>query len=186
MKMICGLFLKGRHIGMKVSIIDNSLCDSSFVSDVKPEAIKAYTDALHEFGVNYIEMTTDSFIMIPPASDMSKIILRMTSVRDLLYINSFDFAYVVVPAYLTDLIPKIERPVISELCLHGSDYMRVTEMFEKNFQKKSAGNGTDAGGIPQEILPSDRYMPDKQIHERCQRGYSGGDSEKRQPDYEIR
>ena len=50
MKMICGLFLKGRHIGMKVSIIDNSLCDSSFVSDVKPEAIKAYTDALHEFG----------------------------------------------------------------------------------------------------------------------------------------
>ena len=77
---------------MKVSIIDNSLCDSSFVSDVKPEAIKAYTDALHEFGVSYIEMTTDSFIMIPPASDMSKIILRMTSVRDLLYINSFDFA----------------------------------------------------------------------------------------------
>ena len=60
--MICGLFLKGRHIGMKVSIIDNSLCDSSFVSDVKPEAIKAYTDALHEFGVSYIEMTTDSFI----------------------------------------------------------------------------------------------------------------------------
>lgn len=105
MKMICGLFLKGRHIGMKVSIIDNSLCDSSFVSDVKPEAIKAYTDALHEFGVSYIEMTTDSFIMIPPASDMSKIILRMTSVRDLLYINSFDFAYVVVPAHLTDLIP---------------------------------------------------------------------------------
>ena len=52
--MICGLFLKGRHIGMKVSIIDNSLCDSSFVSDVKPEAIKAYTDALHEFGVSYI------------------------------------------------------------------------------------------------------------------------------------
>ena len=95
---------------MKVSIIDNSLCDSSFVSDVKPEAIKAYTDALHEFGVSYIEMTTDSFIMIPPASDMSKIILRMTSVRDLLYINSFDFAYVVVPAHLTDLIPKIERP----------------------------------------------------------------------------
>lgn len=134
MKMICGLFLKGRHIGMKVSIIDNSLCDSSFVSDVKPEAIKAYTDALHEFGVSYIEMTTDSFIMIPPASDMSKIILRMTSVRDLLYINSFDFAYVVVPAQLTDLIPKIERPVISELCLHGSDYMRVTEMFEKNFE----------------------------------------------------
>ena len=132
--MICGLFLKGRHIGMKVSIIDNSLCDSSFVSDVKPEAIKAYTDALHEFGVSYIEMTTDSFIMIPPASDMSKIILRMTSVRDLLYINSFDFAYVVVPAHLTDLIPKIERPVISELCLHGSDYMRVTEMFEKNFE----------------------------------------------------
>lgn len=126
--------LKGRHIGMKVSIIDNSLCDSSFVSDVKPEAIKAYTDALHEFGVSYIEMTTDSFIMIPPASDMSKIILRMTSVRDLLYINSFDFAYVVVPAQLTDLIPKIERPVISELCLHGSDYMRVTDMFEKNFE----------------------------------------------------
>ena len=119
---------------MKVSIIDNSLCDSSFVSDVKPEAIKAYTDALHEFGVSYIEMTTDSFIMIPPASDMSKIILRMTSVRDLLYINSFDFAYVVVPAQLTDLIPKIERPVISELCLHGSDYMRVTDMFEKNFE----------------------------------------------------
>lgn len=106
MKMICGLFLKGRHIGMKVSIIDNSLCDSSFVSDVKPEAIKAYTDALHEFGVSYIEMTTDSFIMIPPASDMSKIILRMTSVRDLLYINSFDFAYVVVPAQLTDLITE--------------------------------------------------------------------------------
>ena len=53
MKMICGLFLKGRHIGMKVSIIDNSLCDSSFVSDVKPEAIKAYTDALHEFGKLY-------------------------------------------------------------------------------------------------------------------------------------
>ena len=82
--MICDLFLKGRHIGMKVSIIDYSLCDSSFVSDVKPEAIKAYTDALHEFGVSYIEMTTDSFIMIPPASDMSKIKLRMTSVRALL------------------------------------------------------------------------------------------------------
>ena len=57
MKMICGLFLKGRHIGMKVSIIDNSLCDSSFVSDVKPEAIKAYTDALHEFGVNSVSYT---------------------------------------------------------------------------------------------------------------------------------
>ena len=53
-------------------------------------------------------------------------------------------------------------------------------------EKYRLEDGTDAGGIPQEILPSDRYMPDKQIHGRCQRGYSGGDSEKRQPDYEIR
>lgn len=119
---------------MKVSIIDNSLCDSSFTENVKPEVIKAYIDALHEFGVSYVEMTTDSFIMLPPASDMSKIILHMTSVRDLLYINSFNFAYVVVPAHLTDLVPKIERPVISEICLHGSDHMRVMEMFEKNFE----------------------------------------------------
>lgn len=36
---------------MKVSIIDNSLCYSSFAQDVKPEAIRAYMDALHEFGV---------------------------------------------------------------------------------------------------------------------------------------
>lgn len=119
---------------MKVSIIDNSLCDSSFAHDVKPEAIRAYMDALHEFGVSYVEMTTDTFIMLPPASDMSKVILHMTSVRDLLYINSFDFAYIVVPAHLTDFIPKIERPVISEICLHGSDPMRVMEMFEKNFE----------------------------------------------------
>ncbi|MGN0698321.1 MAG: hypothetical protein ACI4JV_06200, partial [Ruminiclostridium sp.] len=43
-------------------------------------------------------------------------------------------AYIVVPAHLTDLIPKIERPVISEICLHGSDPMRAMEMFEKNFE----------------------------------------------------
>lgn len=119
---------------MKVSIIDNSLCDSSFTENVKPELIRAYIDALHEFGVAYTEMTTDSFIMLPPAGDMSKVILRMTSVRDLLYINSFDFAYVVVPAQMTDLIPKIERPVISELHLHGGDHMRAMEMFERNFE----------------------------------------------------
>lgn len=119
---------------MKVSIIDNSLCDSSFAQDIRPEALRAYIDALHEFGVSYVEMTTDTFIMLPPASDMSKVILHMTSVRDLLYINSFDFAYIAVPAHLTDLIPKIERPVISEICLHGSDPMRAMEMFEKNFE----------------------------------------------------
>ena len=65
---------------MKVSIIDNSLCDSSFVKEVRPEEIQAYMNSLHEFGVSYIEMTTDTFIMLPPASDMSKVILRMTSV----------------------------------------------------------------------------------------------------------
>ena len=97
---------------MKVSIIDNSLCDSSFVKEVRPEEIQAYMNSLHEFGVSYIEMVTDTFIMLPPASDMSKVILRMTSVRDLLYINSFNFAYVVVPAQFTDLVTKIERPVI--------------------------------------------------------------------------
>lgn len=119
---------------MKVSIIDNSLCDSSFVKEVRPEEIQAYMNSLHEFGVSYIEMTTDTFIMLPPASDMSKVILRMTSVRDLLYINSFNFAYVVVPAQFTDLVTKIERPVISEICLHGGDVMRAMEIFEKNFE----------------------------------------------------
>ncbi len=118
---------------MKVSIIDNSLCDSSFTDDVKPELIAAYKDGLAEFGVAYTEMTTDTFLMLPPAGDMSKVILRMTSVRDLLYINSFNFAYVTVPANLTEFIPQIERPVISELSLHGGDLIRATEMFEKNF-----------------------------------------------------
>lgn len=124
----------GKGDSMKVSIIDNSLCDASFVDDVKPELISAYKDGLAEFGVAYTEMTTDTFLMLPPAGDMSKVILRMTSVRDLLYINSFNFAYVTVPANLTEFIPKIERPVISELSLHGGDPMRVMEMFEKNFE----------------------------------------------------
>lgn len=119
---------------MKVSIIDNSLCDSSFVREIRPEEIQAYMKSLHEFGVSYVEMTTDTFIMLPPASDMSKVILHMTSVRDLLYINSFNFAYVVVPAQFTDLVPKIERPVISEIYLHGGDAIRAMEMFEKNFE----------------------------------------------------
>lgn len=124
----------GKGDSMKVSIIDNSLCDASFVDEVKPEAVVAYKDALAEFGVAYTEMTTDTFLMLPPAGDMSKVILRMTSARDLLYINSFNFAYVTVPANLTELIPEIKRPVISELSLHGGDSLRVMEMFEKNFE----------------------------------------------------
>ena len=87
---------------MKVNIIENSLCDAEFSENARPEHLVAYIESLHEFGASYIEMVTDAFLLLPPASDLSKIILRMTSPRDLLYINSFDFAYVVLPANLSE------------------------------------------------------------------------------------
>ena len=118
---------------MKVNIIENSLCDAEFSENARPEHLVAYIESLHEFGASYIEMVTDAFLLLPPASDLSKIILRMTSPRDLLYINSFDFAYVVLPANLSEYASEIKHPIISEIALHGSDMLQITAMFEKTF-----------------------------------------------------
>ena len=118
---------------MKVNIIENSLCDAEFSENARPEHLVAYIESLHEFGASYIEMVTDAFLLLPPASDLSKIILRMTSPRDLLYINSFDFAYVVLPANLSEYSSEIKHPIISEIALHGSDMLQITAMFEKTF-----------------------------------------------------
>lgn len=122
---------------MRTIIIENSLCDSSFVENVCPDDILRYMAELHKCGVEYIEMTTDAFIILPPGSDCSKIILRVTNERDLLYVNSFNFAYVLLPANLTHYAPKLCRPVITELCLHGSNPEKVINIFEQSFSMEN-------------------------------------------------
>lgn len=118
---------------VKINIIENSLCDAEFSENARPEHLVAYIDSLLEFGASYIEMVTDAFLLLPPTSDLSKIILRMTSPRDLLYINSFDFPYVVLPANLTEYASEIKHPIISEISLHGSNMLQIMSMFEKTF-----------------------------------------------------
>ena len=118
---------------MKMTIIDNSLCDSDFRENINPAELVAYIEALHEFGAGYIELVTDTFVLLPPGQDLSKIILRVTSESDLLYLNSFDFGYALLPANMTELAPKISRPVISEISLHGSNPFSVINMFISNF-----------------------------------------------------
>ncbi len=119
-----------------VSIIDNSLCESKLSDKVMPADITEYIKSLHEFGAAYVEMVTDVFIELPPGFDVSKVILRISDKEDLLYVNSFDFAYVTVPAHLMHLADKINRPIIAEIHLHGSSPKNVIDMFIKTFDFK--------------------------------------------------
>lgn len=114
-------------------IIDNSLSRRTLDENVKAVEIIAYLQSLFEMGVRYAEMTTDTFLKLPPGHDFSKVILRVTGEDDLYYVNSFNFAYVALPANLTELAPRISRPIISELYLRGTNAFVVTEMFIKNF-----------------------------------------------------
>lgn len=118
---------------MKITITDNSLCDSKFSDDLNPAELIAYIESLHEFGAGYIELVTDTFILLPPGFDLSKIILRVTNESDLLYLNSFDFAYALLPANMTEFAPQIKCPVISEISLHSSEPFSIIDMFIKNF-----------------------------------------------------
>ena len=118
---------------MKTMIIDNSLCRRALDENVKAVEIIAYLQSLYEMGVRYAEMTNDVFLRLPPGHDFSKVILRITSEDDLYYVNSFNFAYVMLPANLTQLAPHIHRPIISELYLRGSNPFTVIKMFKKSF-----------------------------------------------------
>lgn len=118
---------------MKTAIIDNSLCNAQFVNDVKPDDIDIYIKSLFKSGVSFVEMVTDSFLKLPPDCDHSKVILRITDDTDLLYVNAFDFAYVVLPVEMLDKVDEITVPIICEVCLHGTDTMSVLKMFFDNF-----------------------------------------------------
>ena len=89
--------------------------------------------SLYEMGVKYTEITTDVFLRLPPGHDFSKTILRVTCEDDLYYVNSFNFAYVVLPANLTQFAAHITKPVISEIYLRGSNPFTVTKMFKRSF-----------------------------------------------------
>ncbi len=116
---------------MKTIMIDNSLTNCLLDKDVKTAELLAYIESLYELGCGYIEMVTDTFLLLPPDTDKSKIIMRITSEDDLYYVNSFDFPYVLVPAHLAQLAPKITRPVIVELHLRGSTPFDALDLFLK-------------------------------------------------------
>lgn len=118
---------------MKTMIIDNSLSKRNLDENAKAVEIIAYLQSLFEMGVRYAEMTTDVFLRLPPGHDFSKIILRITNEDDLYYVNSFNFAYVTLPANLTHFAFRIKHPIISEIYLRGSNPFTVIKMFKKSF-----------------------------------------------------
>ncbi|MBQ8932299.1 MAG: hypothetical protein IJ045_07695 [Ruminiclostridium sp.] len=89
--------------------------------------------SLYEMGVKYTEITTDVFLHLPPGHDFSRVILRITCEDDLYYVNSFNFAYVVLPANLTHFACRIKKPVISEIYLRNSNPFTVMKMFKRSF-----------------------------------------------------
>ncbi|MBR4305503.1 MAG: hypothetical protein IKT78_01520, partial [Ruminiclostridium sp.] len=97
-----------------------------------PEII-AYMQSLHEMGVKYIEMTPEIFLRLPPGYDFSKVILRVADKNDVSFVNSFNFAYVLLPANLTGIASEIRHPIISEIYLRGSNALAVTKMFKRSF-----------------------------------------------------
>ena len=118
---------------IKTVIIDNSLSRRSLDEETKAVEIIAYMQSLYEMGVKYTEITTDVFLHLPPGHDFSRVILRISNEDDLYYVNSFNFAYVVLPANLTHLANRIKKPVISEIYLRGSNPFTVIKMFKRSF-----------------------------------------------------
>ncbi len=115
---------------MKTLMIDNSLCNDLSDKDVRTAELLAYMESLWELGCAYTEMITSNFLLLPPDTDKSKIMLRVTDEEDLLYVNSFPFPYVVLPANLAHLAPQITRPVVVEFYLRGSTAFDVLDMFK--------------------------------------------------------
>lgn len=118
---------------IKTVIIDNSLSKRTLAEETKAVEIIAYMQSLYEMGVKYTEITTDVFLRLPPGHDFSRVILRITCEEDLYYVNSFNFAYVVLPANLTHFADRIRKPVISEIYLRNSNPFTVMKMFKRSF-----------------------------------------------------
>lgn len=151
---------------MKTMIIDNSLSKRTLDENVKSVEIIAYLQSLFEMGVRYAEMTTDVFLRLPPGHDFSKVIMRITNEDDLYYVNSFNFAYVTLPANLTQLAPRIKRPIISEIYLRGSNPFTVIKMFKKSFDLSNVAmirlvdNFDDDGEVMRKLVKGfqDKYI----------------------------
>ena len=145
---------------IKTIIIDNSLSRRTLCEEAKAVEIIAYMQSLYEMGVKYTEITTDVFLRLPPGQDFSKTILRITNEDDLYYVNSFNFAYVILPANLTHFAERIRKPIISEIYLRGSNPFTVTKMFKKSFNLSNVSM----------IRYVDNFDDDKELMEKLVKG----------------
>lgn len=106
---------------METVIIDNSLAEMAYLPTAHAYEFVLYSSALLNGGVQYLEIDSRALRFFDGERDKKRYIFRVNSREDLEATRNYDFAYVVVPLKMNELIDEISSPIILETETDGKN-----------------------------------------------------------------
>ncbi|MCL2078182.1 MAG: hypothetical protein FWH08_07255 [Oscillospiraceae bacterium] len=117
---------------MKTAIIDRSLSGLSFNEITGKSDVYLYAKSLIEAGADYVEIDLQTLARLPEPTDSDSYIFRIERAEEYQIANALPFAYTLVPLKFSNLIEKLEIPVILEIKTGDADILALLKIVSES------------------------------------------------------